>query len=77
MVVAGQLGEAGGGLASAAREAFVSGWHTAMWVGAVLAAATFVYLLVRGPEQGDEDETLEVSLLDGAVGPVPALADAD
>ncbi len=65
------------GLASAAREAFVSGWHTAMWFGAALAAAAVVYLVVRGPEPGDEDETLEVSLLEGAGGPVPALADVD
>jgi EmrB/QacA subfamily drug resistance transporter len=75
--VAGQLGEQGAALATAAREAFVTGWHSAMWVAAAVAGASFLYVLVRGPKAGDEDEALEVHLLDGAGRPVPALAEAD
>lgn len=36
-------------LVRAAQESFVEGWQSAMWAGAVVLAALFVYVLVRGP----------------------------
>jgi hypothetical protein len=38
-------------LTRAAQESFVDGWQQAMWAGAVVMAALFVYVLVRGPRQ--------------------------
>lgn len=38
-------------LARAARESFVAGWQHAMGAGAVVMAALFVYVLLRGPRQ--------------------------
>ena len=40
----------------AARQAFVEGWQQAMWAGAVVMAALFVFVLVRGPRSGAGDE---------------------
>jgi predicted MFS family arabinose efflux permease len=37
----------------AAQLALVDGWQVAMWFGVGLAAATFVYLVVRGPRASD------------------------
>lgn len=37
------------GLVRAAQESFVDGWQNAMWAGAVVLAALFVYVLMRGP----------------------------
>ena len=38
-------------LVRAAQEAFVAGWQQAMWVGVVVMAALFVYVLARGPRR--------------------------
>ena len=46
---AAALGNDGTPIAAAARDAFMSGWHTTMWVGVALTAAAFVFVLVRGP----------------------------
>ena len=37
------------GLVRAAEQAFIDGWQQAMWVGAAVMAALFVYVVVRGP----------------------------
>ncbi len=39
-------------LMTAAREAFVTGWQQAMWVGVAVMAVLVVLTLVRGPETG-------------------------
>ena len=46
---AAALGRDGSPIADAARQAFMDGWHTTMWVGVALTAVAFVYVLVRGP----------------------------
>ena len=51
LAVSGQLGPEGAELATAAREAFVEGWHTSMWVGVGMAVALWVFLAVRGPRR--------------------------
>lgn len=48
-------GDRAGALVRAAQESFVTGWQQAMWVGVVVMAALFVYVLVRGPERGATD----------------------
>lgn len=40
----------GSGVMSA-QESFVDGWQGAMWAGAAVMAALFVYILARGPRQ--------------------------
>jgi len=50
LAVAPQLGEQGGVVVAAAREAFVDGWHRSMWIAAVVAIAAVVLLVVRGPQ---------------------------
>jgi EmrB/QacA subfamily drug resistance transporter len=50
LAVAGQLGADGAPIAAAARDAFVEGWRVSMWVGAVMAAVAFAFLVVRGPK---------------------------
>ncbi|WP_437907541.1 MFS transporter [Sorangium sp. So ce327] len=37
-------------LVRAAQEAFVEGWRQAMWVGVIVMAVLFIYVLIRGPE---------------------------
>jgi MFS family permease len=54
MVVAGQMGESGTGLAAAAKEALVSGWSQAMWAGLAIAAVAFVFVLVAGRRSSDQ-----------------------
>jgi MFS family permease len=49
LAVAGQLGDDGAVVATAARDAFVEGWRTSMWVGVVLAAVAVAYVVLRGP----------------------------
>jgi EmrB/QacA subfamily drug resistance transporter len=49
LAVAPQLGEQGNSVVAAAREAFVEGWRTSMWIGVGLAAVAVVLLAVRGP----------------------------
>ncbi|MDN5853032.1 MAG: MFS transporter [Actinomycetia bacterium] len=38
-------------LVRSAQESFVDGWQGAMWAGAAVMAALFVYILARGPRQ--------------------------
>jgi EmrB/QacA subfamily drug resistance transporter len=83
LAVSSQLGDSAGPVVSAARNAFVDGWQTSMWVGVALAAVAFFFLLVRGPKNdhavvGDGSEAVELDeplALDPA--PVPALVGAD
>ena len=49
-----RLGAAGDGLASAARDAFVSGMRFSMLVGAVLLVAAAAFVALRGPSRRDE-----------------------
>ncbi len=50
LAVAGQMGPDGAPIVAAAREAFVDGWHSSMWVGFVMAIALWLFLLVRSPK---------------------------
>lgn len=47
-------GEAGAALAIAAKEAFVDGWIYSMWVGVVVVALGFLYVLFRGARPEDD-----------------------
>lgn len=47
------LGPDAPGIIRAAQLALVDGWQVAMWCGVGIAAATLVYLAVRGPRQSD------------------------
>jgi EmrB/QacA subfamily drug resistance transporter len=49
LAVSGQLGADGAPIAAAAREAFVDGWHSSMWMGFGIAIALWAFLVVRGP----------------------------
>jgi EmrB/QacA subfamily drug resistance transporter len=55
LAVAGQLGDGGPALAAAAKEALVSGWEHAMWVGVGIAAVTFVFVLLADRRGTDAD----------------------
>ena len=48
-----QLGSDAPRIIQAAQLALVAGWQVAMWFGVGLAAASLVYLVVRGPRQSD------------------------
>lgn len=50
--VAGEAGDKGAAIIDAAQHALVDGWRSSMWVAIVVASAVFVYLVVRGPENG-------------------------
>jgi len=68
---AAELGPDAPVVLDAARDALVDGWRLSMWVGVAIAAATFVFLLVRGPRQSDlvvEDALDHDLLLDPVVG---------
>jgi len=45
-------GRGGEALVRAAQESFVAGWQQAMWSGAGVLAALFVYVVLRGPGDG-------------------------
>jgi MFS family permease len=78
LAVSSQLGDGAGPVVNAARNAFVDGWQTSMWVGVALAGVSFVYLLLRGPKNEDVVEVVELDepvSLDAE--PVPALVGAD
>jgi EmrB/QacA subfamily drug resistance transporter len=64
LAVAGQLGDGGTAVVTAARDAFVDGWVSAMWVGAVVGTVAVLALLLRGPREGDERD---VVIADGAL----------
>jgi EmrB/QacA subfamily drug resistance transporter len=51
---AGDLGTDAPRVLDAARDALVDGWRLSMWFGVVLAAAAFVFLVVRGPRPAVE-----------------------
>ncbi len=55
--VAAQAGEQGPRIIDAAQHALVEGWVQSMWIAAAVAAATVVYLLLRGPS-GRRDEAV-------------------
>ena len=58
----------------AAKLALVDGWQVAMWFGVGLAAATFAYLVIRGPRPADlaAEDALDADL----VGRTDVLVDA-
>ena len=43
------LGDSAPAVLDAARDAFVDGWRGSMWFGVALAAAAFLFVVVRGP----------------------------
>jgi len=61
----GDLGASAPTVLQAARDALVDGWRLSMWFGVALAAAAFVFLLVRGPRPADEaaEDVLDAELL--------------
>jgi EmrB/QacA subfamily drug resistance transporter len=68
-----QAGDQAPVVVDAARQAFVEGWRTSMWVGVALAAIAFLYVLVRGPRGVETTET--VADLDVSLEPVLAAVD--
>ncbi|MFM7870441.1 MAG: MFS transporter [Actinomycetota bacterium] len=50
--VATDAGSRGAAIIDAAQHALVDGWRSSMWVAMVLALGVFVFLAVRGPENG-------------------------
>jgi EmrB/QacA subfamily drug resistance transporter len=56
----GELGTQGPQVLDGARHALVDGWQLSMWVSVAMAAAVFVYLLVRGPGRGTGESTAVV-----------------
>jgi hypothetical protein len=50
LAVTSAMGPEGDALLQTAREAFVDGWHQAMWLGVALAAGLWVFLVVRAPK---------------------------
>ena len=63
LAVSDQLGADAATVVNAAREAFVEGWRTSMWVGVALAAVAFTYVALRGPaRRGAPDPDLELEL---------------
>jgi EmrB/QacA subfamily drug resistance transporter len=57
---ADELGAQAPAVLGAARQALVDGWQLSMWVGVVMAAAVFGYVLVRGPRREPHREDLEL-----------------
>lgn len=49
IAAAQQMGPAGDAVAAAARDAFVSAWSSAMWVGVVIAGVGLAWVTFRGP----------------------------
>jgi Na+/melibiose symporter-like transporter len=48
LAVAGQLGDAGPGLADAARASFVDAWSTSMWTGLGVTVVALAWVVLRG-----------------------------
>ncbi len=70
LAVAGTPGappQASAALLDTAREAFMDGWRTSMWVGVAMAGAALVFVLVRGMEA--DAEAPAGALLDAEVDP--------
>ena len=59
LAAADGAGPGAGELVRAAQEAFVEGWQSAMWAGAAVLAALFVYVLVRGPRPPSDTQAGE------------------
>lgn len=53
--IAPSAGDRGEVLIRLAREAFVTGWQQAMWVGAFIMATLFLYILFKGPQKLNTD----------------------
>jgi EmrB/QacA subfamily drug resistance transporter len=49
LAAAGQMGPAGDSVAAAARDAFVSAWSSAMWVGVAITGGALLWVVLRGP----------------------------
>jgi EmrB/QacA subfamily drug resistance transporter len=54
LAAASGMGDAGDGLADAARVAFVEAWSTAMWVGVAIAGVALGWVILRGPTRSPE-----------------------
>ena len=67
MAASSHLGSDAGRVVSAARDAFVSGWRTSMWVGVALAGVAVVVLFVRGPLDAEQPDQSEEPVLVDAV----------
>lgn len=79
LAVAGSPGappQASEALLATAREAFMDGWRTSMWVGVALAAAALVFVVVRGME-ADADAPATDDVLDVEPAERPVRADAE
>jgi EmrB/QacA subfamily drug resistance transporter len=63
LAAASGMGEAGEGLAAAAREAFVEAWSTAMWVGVAIAGVALAWVVVRGPVR-EQPSQMPASVID-------------
>ena len=55
------MGAAGEPVAAAAREAFVSAWTSAMWVGVAIAAAALAWVALRGPARAQRSVAAELA----------------
>ena len=62
LAVSGQLGADGAPIAAAAREAFVEGWHSSMWLGFGVAIALWAFLALRGPRAAHAVEPIIVEV---------------
>jgi EmrB/QacA subfamily drug resistance transporter len=75
----GELGAQAPQVLDAARHALVHGWQLSMWVSVAMAAAVFLFLVVRGPSRRSAEQALPVIDVD-VVGDLgarePALAGA-
>ena len=74
-----QLGQAGDGLAAAARTAFTSGMRFSMLMGAGLLVLAATYVALRGPSRLDEvaDDAIDESTADSGGDDFPAMAASD
>jgi predicted MFS family arabinose efflux permease len=66
---AGDLGTSAPTVLDAARDALVDGWRLSMWFGVGMAALAFLFLVFRGPRQGEEVDVLDELELDAALDP--------
>lgn len=62
LATAPQLGAQAPQVIDAARQAFVDGWHQAMWVGAALAVGAVVLLLITGPRAARATDPADAAL---------------
>jgi predicted MFS family arabinose efflux permease len=77
LAVAGQLGDAGTGLADAARSSFVDAWTTSMWAGLAVTAVALAWVVFRGRSpRRTEAGAIDVEVLEDDRVPVLAATDA-